>query len=275
MRLRRNLAGAPAHTWPLGITVPGGTSAPAATTLRLSTCLRHRRHGEGRAGGGATAEQESMPTSAQHCTPLTTTRSQQCSTGGAGRHKQRTFAPSMTVAPMPTTTQSSMVAAWMVAPGPMVTLLPMRVGSAAPAALCRATWITALSCKGAVQGAEGRHVDRLGVLHSSTHWQSERPEAVHNAPAWERSPLALGSLPGGARGKALLRGTTHPAAHVCVAVAATLVNERTSEWCLQPAQPCLPAQTSSRRCSRCSRRLQGRGGQKEVGSGAWDTCATC
>lgn len=47
---------------------------------------------------------------------------------------------------MPTTTQSSIVAAWMVAPGPIVTLLPMRVGSACPAGLCRATWMSALSC---------------------------------------------------------------------------------------------------------------------------------
>ena len=37
-RLRMNLAGEPAQTWPLGMTVPGGTSAPAATTVRLSTC---------------------------------------------------------------------------------------------------------------------------------------------------------------------------------------------------------------------------------------------
>ena len=36
-RLRMNLAGEPAQTWPLGMTVPGGTSAPAATTVRLST----------------------------------------------------------------------------------------------------------------------------------------------------------------------------------------------------------------------------------------------
>ena len=36
----------------------------------------------------------------------------------------------MMVAPMPTTTQSSIVAAWMVAPGPIVTLLPITVGRA-------------------------------------------------------------------------------------------------------------------------------------------------
>lgn len=36
----------------------------------------------------------------------------------------------MMVAPMPTTTQSAMVAAWIVAPGPIVTLLPMTMGSA-------------------------------------------------------------------------------------------------------------------------------------------------
>jgi hypothetical protein len=41
-RLRRNLAGLPAHTCLLGTTVPGGTSAPAATTEFLSTCRRSR-----------------------------------------------------------------------------------------------------------------------------------------------------------------------------------------------------------------------------------------
>lgn len=44
--------------------------------------------------------------------------------------QQRTLTPSMMVAPMPITTQSSMVAACTVAPGPMVTRLPITVGSA-------------------------------------------------------------------------------------------------------------------------------------------------
>lgn len=45
-------------------------------------------------------------------------------------HHTHTLAPSMMVAPMPITQQSSIVAAWMVAPGPIVTLLPMTVGRA-------------------------------------------------------------------------------------------------------------------------------------------------
>ncbi len=52
-----------------------------------------------------------------------------------------TTAPSSTIAPIPISTASSMVQAWMIALWPMVTSLPMRVAKP-PSLACGPSWLT-------------------------------------------------------------------------------------------------------------------------------------
>lgn len=158
-----NLAGAPAHTWPLGTTVPGGTSAPAATTDLLSTCVCV----DGARGGSVSWSTEGsiphagMPRGINAAHPLQhrprahKPSTEQRRATDDTKKQGRTLAPSMIVAPMPTTTQSAMVAAWMVAPGPIVTLLPMVVG---------------MACQGAGRGGEGAD----GGAREAWEWRPEQ-----------------------------------------------------------------------------------------------------
>ena len=70
--------------------------------------------------------------------------------------------PSMTVAPMPTTTQSWMVAPWMMAPCPMVTLLPIRVGS---------------FCRGRGGAGQGSSSAGHGRQNAEVRWAADEEQA--------------------------------------------------------------------------------------------------